>query len=123
MVIKPEEPPTLTIMERKKRKSDAGGGDELKLNSVKAGKVIKMKMKQGTLPLKKVVSRGGPLGSPRPGSASGSSLVEGMSTAEITMIRRLAGNDPNVRKKTMRKLRKWLSTLVLRFPDDSGIAK
>ncbi|ODN05750.1 Ribosomal RNA processing protein 1 [Orchesella cincta] len=46
------------------------------------------------------------------------SCMEGMSGAELTMIRRLAGNDPAVRKKTFRKLKKWLSVLAQTVPDN-----
>ncbi len=44
--------------------------------------------------------------------------LDGMTSAELTMVRKLAGNDPLVRKKTMRKLRKWLVVLAQRVPDN-----
>ena len=45
--------------------------------------------------------------------------MSGLTASEHTMIRRLAGNDPEVRKKTVKKLRKWLSSLAVRLPDTS----
>ncbi|CAL8101143.1 unnamed protein product [Orchesella dallaii] len=47
-----------------------------------------------------------------------SSCMDGMSGAEMTMVRRLAGNDPIVRKKTLKKLKKWLSILAQSVPDN-----
>lgn len=44
--------------------------------------------------------------------------LEGMTSAELSMVRKLAGNDPVVRKKTLRKLRKWLTVLAQRVPDN-----
>jgi hypothetical protein len=48
-------------------------------------------------------------------------IIDGMSSAEVMMIRKLAGNDPMVRKKTVRKLRKWLTALAQRTPDTPGM--
>ena len=45
--------------------------------------------------------------------------MAGLTTSEHSMIRRLAGNDPEVRRKTIKKLRKWLSSLATRLPDSS----
>jgi len=47
-------------------------------------------------------------------------IMDGMSASETTMIRRLAGNDPLIRKKTVKKLRKWLSAIAQRTPDTLG---
>lgn len=44
--------------------------------------------------------------------------LDGMTSAELTMVRKLAGNDPVARKKTLRKLRKWLAVLAQRVPDN-----
>lgn len=49
-----------------------------------------------------------------------SGCLEGMSAAELTMVRRLAGNDAIVRKKTFKKLRKWLCILAQKVPDSPG---
>ena len=49
--------------------------------------------------------------------------LEGMSGAELTMVRKLAGNDPIVRKKTLRKLKKWLNVLAQKVPDVQGKVK
>lgn len=48
--------------------------------------------------------------------------MEGMNAPELTMVRRLAGNDAVMRKKTIRKLRKWLSILAQKVPDSPGKA-
>jgi len=47
-------------------------------------------------------------------------VVEGMSAAEVQMVKRLAGNDPAVRKKTVRKLKKWLKALSKKSPETRG---
>lgn len=108
MVVKPEDPPTLNVMEKKKRKSLGGGSGE------ESTKKVRSQMVEGR---KEGSITRGDVGAMQSGTKS---LLEGMSNAEVTMIRRLAGNDASVRKKTMRKLRKWLTTMVLSFPDSAG---
>lgn len=56
---------------------------------------------------------------PQSSQMSGGCL-EGMTSAELTMVRRLAGNDPAVRKKTLRKLKKWLNAIAQKIPDTPG---
>lgn len=46
--------------------------------------------------------------------------LEGMTAAEMAMVRKLAGNDPVVRKKTLRKLKKWLGVLAMKVSDGEG---
>ncbi len=46
--------------------------------------------------------------------------LEGLSSSELSMIHRLAGNDPEVRKKTIRKLKKWLTAIAKKVPDAAG---
>jgi len=46
--------------------------------------------------------------------------LEGLSTSELSMIHRLAGNDTEVRKKTIRKMKRWLAEIARRVPNTAG---
>lgn len=48
-------------------------------------------------------------------------FLQNMSNSELNMIHRLAGNDPEARKATIKKLRKWLKAMATKVPD--GIRK
>jgi len=57
---------------------------------------------------------------PNFGTIKSMDFLQNMSNAELAMIHRLAGNDAEVRKTTIKKLRKWLRTIATKIPDSDG---